>query len=566
MSPGIDPRIGPLVVETIGWTILHSLWQGCLVAAAAAVALRLLDRSTPAARYAVAYGSLVALLALPALTVWSAGPTAGGPGGAWFAWLPAGAWQAGVSILHGWLPVVTTVWCAGVGLLSLRFVQGWRVLGRLCTDGHRAVPAAVEARVRRLAGHIGIGRKVRIIESTMAEVVCVVGWTRPMILFPASVLTGLPPSHLDAILAHELAHIRRHDFAMNVAQMALETLLFYHPAAWWLSRRVRQEREHCCDRIAAAVCGDRVEYARGLTALECLRAPGSEAIVAMSGDGTLLRRVRRITTDAPAPSRGRHVAAALVLGAGVLAAAGGATLWPEPAWAAGGAPVAAAPLALGALLGLLIGLRHAVEPDHLVTVATLVTGQRSAGDAARIGATWGLGHTAALAAIGFVLVLAQRTLPLEVSRFFEVGVAVVLILVGIRAVRLGRRLATEGPAVEHTHGTRRHRHPGPAAHVHVGSWTFARQPLVVGLIHGVAGSGSVTALMVASLPSTGARLAFLALFAVASTTAMAVLAGCCGWSGGRLASGPRARASLSMATGIVSMLLGAAWAYPLLAP
>ena len=103
------------------------------------------------------------------------------------------------------------------------------------------------------------------------QVPSVVGWLRPVILLPASALTGLSPAHLDAIIAHELAHVRRHDFAVNLLQTAAEILLFYHPACWWISRRIRAEREHCCDDIAVSLCGDRLLYATALADLEALR-------------------------------------------------------------------------------------------------------------------------------------------------------------------------------------------------------------------------------------------------------------------------------------------------------
>ena len=107
-----------------------------------------------------------------------------------------------------------------------------------------------------------------------------IGWLRPVILFPASALTGLSAEQLEALLAHELAHIRRYDYLVNLLQTTVETLFFYHPAVWWVSAQVRQEREHCCDDLAVAACGDVLTYARALTALEQLR--GSEPQLAAS--------------------------------------------------------------------------------------------------------------------------------------------------------------------------------------------------------------------------------------------------------------------------------------------
>ena len=119
----------------------------------------------------------------------------------------------------------------------------------------------------RLSRRLHITRAITLFESTLVDVPTVIGFVKPVILLPASVLGGLTPQQLEAILAHELAHIRRHDYIVNLLQSLLETLLFYHPAVWWLSRRIRIEREHCCDDLAVSLCGDPLVYARALADL-----------------------------------------------------------------------------------------------------------------------------------------------------------------------------------------------------------------------------------------------------------------------------------------------------------
>ena len=121
----------------------------------------------------------------------------------------------------------------------------------------------------------------------------VIGWLKPVVLLPASALAGLAPNQMEAILAHELAHIRRHDYIVNLLQTVVETLLFYHPAVWWLSRRIRAERENCCDDLAVSLCGDPVAYAAALAELEGLRSTTGELVLAATG-GSLLQRVRRL--------------------------------------------------------------------------------------------------------------------------------------------------------------------------------------------------------------------------------------------------------------------------------
>ena len=121
----------------------------------------------------------------------------------------------------------------------------------------------------------------------------VIGWLKPVVLLPASALAGLAPNQIEAILAHELAHIRRHDYLVNLCRRVVETLLFYHPAVWWLSRRIRAERENCCDDLAVSLCGDPVAYAAALAELEGLRSTTGDLVLAATG-GSLLQRVRRL--------------------------------------------------------------------------------------------------------------------------------------------------------------------------------------------------------------------------------------------------------------------------------
>jgi len=145
----------------------------------------------------------------------------------------------------------------------------------------------------RLSRRLHIARTVRLLRSTLVEVPTVIGWMKPVILLPASALSGLNPHQLEAILAHELAHIRRHDYLVNLLQTVVETLLFYHPAVWWLSRRIRAERENCCDDLAVNLCGDPFTYAQALADLEELRGPDRRFVMAADG-GSLVQRVRRV--------------------------------------------------------------------------------------------------------------------------------------------------------------------------------------------------------------------------------------------------------------------------------
>jgi beta-lactamase regulating signal transducer with metallopeptidase domain len=204
------------------------------------------------------------------------------------------------------LRVVTLVWCIGVAVLLGRMAGGWWQVRRLYRIAIATHPSRWQSACRRIAYRIGLPAAAHVVESTLVEVPTLVGWMRPVILLPVAAIAALTPGQVEAILAHELAHIRRHDYAINLLQTLAETLLFYHPAVWWLSNRIRIEREHCCDEIAVAVCGDAVGYARALAQLEAWRVPSTVIALAATG-GPLLDRVRRILrvplTEQP-PSQG----------------------------------------------------------------------------------------------------------------------------------------------------------------------------------------------------------------------------------------------------------------------
>jgi len=216
-------------------------------------------------------------------------------------------------------------------------------------------------------------------------------------------------------------------------------------------------------------------------------------------------------------------------------------------------------------LGSLLGMRHALEPDHLAAVSTLVTGEKNGVKAAFLGVCWGLGHTLSLVAIGAVLVALRTEMPASAADAFEFGVALMLIGLGVRAMYFAARQGPAGPMHSHHHGRIVHQHPGAPAHVHIGAWTLARRPLIVGAVHGLAGSGALTALVLATLPTTAARLAYMVLFGLGSTLGMAALSGLLGWPLARVGSHRGLARGVSLVVGCVSTALGVAWGYPFVA-
>lgn len=206
-------------------------------------------------------------------------------------------------------------------------------------------------------------------------------------------------------------------------------------------------------------------------------------------------------------------------------------------------------------------MRHALEPDHLAAVSTLISRERSGVRAALLGACWGLGHTCSLVVVGAVLVVLRKEMPAAVSDVFELAVAFMLIGLGGRAIMQAARQGPEGPTTLHRHGRVVHRHAGVASHLHIGDWTLARRPLLVGALHGLAGSGALTALVLATLPTTAAQLTYMALFGLGSTAGMAALSGLLGWPLARLGSHHLVARGVTLLVGCTSTMLGVWWGH-----
>ncbi|MHC4180135.1 MAG: M56 family metallopeptidase, partial [Planctomycetota bacterium] len=347
---GISEILRSDSVYRLGWALLHSLWQIALLASIVAVLLVALRRRSANLRYLAACGALAApfilLVAtyclvpgrpaaeaaagsmppgspqthsvdpvlpdavLPRAALSSAPPPefvpstpSAEPGVLPLARQPSPEATPSVEpamslpervsqAISPWVPWLVLAWFVGVFLLSVWHLGGWIALQRLKYLGTTAGSEPLARRLAELVERMQLGRPVRIFQSALVDVPAVIGWLRPVLLVPAAMLGAMSPQQIDAVLAHELAHIRRYDYLVNLLQTIIETLLFYHPAVWWLSRRIRLEREHCCDDAAVAVCGNSLDYAAALMAMEQGRMAPRLAVAARGG--TALSRVRRV--------------------------------------------------------------------------------------------------------------------------------------------------------------------------------------------------------------------------------------------------------------------------------
>lgn len=317
--------------------LLHSLWQDALIGGAAALALAGMARRRSAARHNLAMIFLLAMVMVPAaqfLLLWRS------PGGGLDVGLmwdkaapqPGGAAALFVQASSPLAAMLVAAWLAGVALMLARHVGGLRAIAALERAPSEQLPPVWRHRVDELRAALGIARTVGVRLAAGVASPFAARLLKPVIWLPLSMLSRVPAEQIEALLAHELAHIARRDWLWNGVQCVIEALLFYHPAAWWLGRRIRQEREHACDDLAVAACGDAIALAEALAALECDRQPSPRLILAAKG-GSLMKRITRLLSVPP--SRGRRGALALLgaitVGGGLLAAqiglAGG--YWPE---------------------------------------------------------------------------------------------------------------------------------------------------------------------------------------------------------------------------------------------
>ena len=300
-----------MLAHALSLALLHFVWQGALVAIALWIALFFMHRSSAQARYLASCAALAAMAILPAITAaWlyqrpsPSGPTEVLTGG--FVATMTAATATGrtdwLARLQLW---AVPAWFLGVLVFSFRLIWASAQVSELRRRGEPADQSLLET-IARLAERIGLARRIQVLISSVADGPSVMGILKPVILIPAAAILNLSAEQLEAVLTHEMAHIRRYDYVVNIAQMMIEALLFYHPAVWWTSSRIRRERELCCDDAAVAACGDSLGYARALAALERLRV-GAPTLALASTDGPLAFRIKRLvgasTSEERPPSK-----------------------------------------------------------------------------------------------------------------------------------------------------------------------------------------------------------------------------------------------------------------------
>jgi beta-lactamase regulating signal transducer with metallopeptidase domain len=298
----------PETIRVLGWCLLHFVWQGAVLALVLSIVLSRL--SSTRARYASAVCVLGAMMIAPFVTfaillqpAESVGHFIAGLGEVRdgfeavqlkTATSDAGSFLPFSSRVLGidWMSYAVFAWFVGVYMFTLRTLGGWMLIMRFRRQHAEPIAGDLLETCLALQRRLGISRAVRYVCSKAAETPAVLGWLKPVVVLPLAALAGLSAWQVEAIVAHELAHIKRWDILVNALQIFAETLLFYHPAVWWVNRVIRNEREHCCDDVAVEMCGNAHEYARALALLEESRSTSVWALAATGG--VLSSRIGRL--------------------------------------------------------------------------------------------------------------------------------------------------------------------------------------------------------------------------------------------------------------------------------
>lgn len=327
----LNSIISENLINAIGWTIIHSLWQGAAAALGCALLMVFLRRFSARTRYLVGVGALMLVLVMSVVTFVSIyqpgmpGITTAEENGSHLLLTGAAKIQGHVTVaaffknyFNRHLPLVVTVWLLGVLVLVLRLSGGYLYNQRLKHHRNQPLPNSWQNRLETFCRQTGIGKPISLVESVLVKIPITIGHFKPMILFPLGVVTGLPRDQVEALLAHELAHILRKDYLVNILQSFVDILFFYHPGVRWISSQVRSERENCCDDIAVSISGNSLNVARALTNIQGydMRTPYPAMAAANKrlGSRGLLARIKRLVSP---PAKGPGFAAGTI-GAVVL--------------------------------------------------------------------------------------------------------------------------------------------------------------------------------------------------------------------------------------------------------
>lgn len=322
--------------QTIGWTLIHSLWQGLIVCALIILLIKWIPTRYSGMRYGIActglgFILLFSLSTLLYLNATDSEQSAGDHTIVYYSLKESQKMQDTSFSLVGLtdevraaiqpnMDFILLLWCVGTLIFTLRMVSGWWYISRLQTE---ALPLQDEwsELLQKLADQLNIKRVVTLAQSSRIHAPLVIGFLKPIVLIPSGMVAGLSTEQIETIFIHELAHIRRHDYIINLLQTFIEALFFFNPFVWILSGIIRREREYCCDD-AVLMKGSPLAYARALAQLEEERL--SKAMFALSlaeNKNQLLNRIKRIMEKSAKNYSGKdRLVPALLLIVGLICA------------------------------------------------------------------------------------------------------------------------------------------------------------------------------------------------------------------------------------------------------
>jgi beta-lactamase regulating signal transducer with metallopeptidase domain len=297
------------LIQAIGWTMIHSLWQGFAVAILMGIVMIGLQKKSSKVRHEFAFFSLflIFILSLSTFIYLYDSAAEGATLGTMITVITEGGFvlenativqsffQKSIEYFNEHLPLIVTLWLVGMVFFLLRLLGGLAFIQKLKTQQQQPLPSKWQTVFDEITSKFPMKKTVRIVESALAKTPMVVGYLKPVILFPLGAVNQLTQQEVEAVLAHELAHIYRNDYLLNIIQSFIEIIFYYHPAVWWISANIRTERENCCDDIAVKICGSSITYAKALVTLEEIQPAPNLAMSFSSGSkNQLLNRVKRI--------------------------------------------------------------------------------------------------------------------------------------------------------------------------------------------------------------------------------------------------------------------------------
>ena len=311
--------LGEDLTAAMGWTFLHSIWQGGLIALVMFVVLQMIPEKRAILRYNIAALSMLGMLILAMLTFSLMFNAGGTPDPVVVTGTTAAGISTGASsipaispvraFLVANLPFFVALWFLGMLVFATKLAVGMLYVRRL-RGSMQDLAVHWQEQLGVLSGRIGHTAVIRIAESALIKVPVAFGYLKPVILFPIGTINRLSPEQVEAILAHELAHIVRKDYLQNFIQSIIEVVFYYHPAVWFISAVVRNERENCCDDLAIQACGNSLTYAKALVELEEMQQRTPSLALAFSGSKhQLLNRIKRILNQ---PQHKSHIMEKLI--------------------------------------------------------------------------------------------------------------------------------------------------------------------------------------------------------------------------------------------------------------